>query len=260
MTEMPLELAYSEYGAGPPLLILHGLYGAGANWTSVARRLGEKFHVFTPDMRNHGASPWAPAMDYRAMAGDLARFIERHGLGQAAFIGHSMGGKAAMVLALSEPELVERLIVVDIAPVVRPREAGEYALAMKSLDLAGLTRRAEADARLRPAVPDDMVRAFLLQNLVSGPSGLRWRLNLDAILAGMADLAGFPALPQDVVYDGACLLLRGALSNYVREVDLAAFRARFPLADFVTIAGAGHWVHAERPVEFLAMAERFLAA
>jgi esterase len=256
----PVALAHTDYGAGPLLLILHGLYGAGANWTAIARQLAARYRVSTLDLRNHGASPWAEAMDYRAMAADIAAFIAVAGAGKATLIGHSMGGKAAMTLALAEPALVEKLVVVDIAPVTRPQDVAAFAEAMRAVDLHGVTRRGEVDALLRPQIADDAVRHFLLQNLVAGDHGLRWRLNLDAILAGMDDIAGFPDFPPDIRYPGPALLVRGALSLYVRDSDLAVFSARFPACQFATVPGAGHWVHAERPQEFLATVEGFLAA
>jgi esterase len=256
---MAVALAHAEYGAGPPVLILHGLFGAGVNWTMVARRLAEHFRVFALDLRNHGASPWAPRMDYPAMAEDVASFIAGHDLGRAALIGHSMGGKVAMALALSSPDLVTRLVVVDIAPVERPPTHMAFVEAMLALDLTGLTRRSAADAALRPAVPNDADRQFLLQNLVGGPDGFHWRLNLKAIRDEMAELSGFPDFTADAAYRGPTLVIRGANSGYVADRDLPAFARFFPAFQLVTIASAGHWLHAERPDEFLAAVMPFLA-
>lgn len=257
---MAVALAAAEYGAGPPLLILHGLFGSSTNWTAIARRLGEHFRVFSLDMRNHGASPWAADMTYGAMAEDVEAFIGSHGLGAARIIGHSMGGKAAMMLALRAPERVERLVVVDIAPTSHPPTMGSYADAMRALDLTGLSRRGAAEAQLRHAVPEDAVRLFLLQNLVPGPDGLRWRLNLAAISAHMAELSSFPNLPPDAVFAKPTLVVRGERSDYVGDGDLPAFKRLFPKMSLVTIPGAGHWVHAERSEEFLTAVGPFLAA
>lgn len=256
---MAVALAHVEYGAGPPVIILHGLFGASANWTMVARRLAEHFHVFALDLRNHGASPWAPRMDYAAMAEDVAGFIAAQGLDRAALIGHSMGGKIAMTLALSSPELVERLVVVDIAPTPRPPTHMAFVEAMLALDLHGMTRRTAADAALQPSIPNDAERLFLLQNLVAGPDGLRWRLNLATIRDEMAQLSGFPAFDEAAAYRGPTLVIRGANSDYVEDRDLPEFARLFPAYQLVTIAGAGHWVHAERPTEFLAAVTPFLA-
>ncbi|HUZ72565.1 MAG TPA: alpha/beta fold hydrolase [Stellaceae bacterium] len=256
---MAVALAAAAFGAGPPVLILHGLFGAGANWTTVAHHLAARFRVVTLDLRNHGASPWAEPMDYAAMAEDVAAFMAARGIGRAALVGHSMGGKAAMVLALTEPHLVERLVVVDIAPVAHRPLHGVEVEAMQALDLRGVRRRAAADALLRLRIPDDAVRHFLLQNLVAGPDGMTWRLNLAAIAAAMTTLAGFPALPVGAAYRGPVLAVRGERSDYIADRDLPAFRRLFPTLDLVTIAGAGHWVHAERLEEFLAVVTPFLA-
>ena len=256
---MAVALAHTDQGVGRPVLVLHGLFGSAANWMAVTRRLAQQFRVFALDLRNHGASPWAERMDYHAMAEDVATFIAAQGLGSAAILGHSMGGKAAMVLALTEPALVERLVVVDIAPVPHPPTHTAYVEAMRGLDLRGVTRRGAADALLRPHIPDDAERLFLLQNLVPGPEGMRWRLNLDAILADMAALSGFPDFAPGVHYRGPTLLVRGERSPYVAEGDLPIFRRLFPTVRPVTIARAGHWVHADRTEEFLAAVTPFLA-
>ncbi|HXP30445.1 MAG TPA: alpha/beta fold hydrolase [Stellaceae bacterium] len=256
---MPLALAFAEYGAGPPVVILHGLFGSSRNWTSVARSLAERNRVFTLDLRNHGASPWDDRMDYRVMAEDVAAFLAAQGLSRAALIGHSMGGKVAMVLALTAPEKVDRLVVVDIAPVPRQTTLDGYVEAMRALDLHDASRRGVVDELLRPAVPDDAVRLFLLQNLVPGPEGMRWRINLKAIGRNMPAIAGFPELPSGSVYRGKVLVVRGERSEYVRDKDFDVFRRRFPAFELVTVPGAGHWVHAERPEAFLAAVERFVA-
>ena len=256
---MPLALAFAEYGAGSPVVILHGLYGSGRNWTSVARSLAERYRVFTLDLRNHGASPWDERMDYPAMAEDVAAFLAAQRLARAAFIGHSMGGKAAMVLALTAPEKVERLVVVDIAPVARETTQDGAIEAMRALDLRGAVRRGVVDERLRPAVPDNAMRAFLMQNLVPEEDGMRWRINLAALARNMPALIGFPEFPPDRVYRGPVLVVRGERSDYVRDRDLDAFRQRFPAFELVTVPGAGHWVHAERTEAFLAAVEGFLA-
>jgi esterase len=255
---MAVALASAEYGAGHPVLILHGLFGSAGNWTAVARRLGERFRVFALDLRNHGASPWADPMDYPAMAEDVASFVAAHGLGRAALIGHSMGGKAAMVLALTRPDLVARLVVVDIAPVTRPATTLGLVKAMQGLDLRGVSRRGEANALLKASIPDEAERLFLLQNLVPGAHGMQWRVNLKNILDDIDAIAGFPALPAGTVYPGPTLVVRGERSDHVQDGDRAVFARLFPECRFVTIAGAGHWVHADRTEEFLAAVTPFL--
>jgi pimeloyl-ACP methyl ester carboxylesterase len=257
---MAVTLAYSESGgAGPPVVVLHGLFGAAANWATIARRLGAHFHVFAADLRNHGASPWADAMDYRAMAGDVAALLDAQGLAAASIIGHSMGGKAAMALALAEPARVARLVVVDIAPVARATALEPYVEAMARLDLSRIARRKEADAALAQDIPDAAVRAFLMQNLVASDGGLRWRINLRALDRGMAEIAGFPDFPAGTTYQGPTLVVRGERSDYVDEAGLAAFARFFPGYRLVTIAGASHWIQADAPDAFLDAVVPFLA-
>jgi esterase len=255
---MAVALAWHEHGSGPPVLILHGLFGSAQNSATVARRWAERFHVFALDLRNHCASPWAHAMSYPEMADDVAAFIAARGLTRAAIVGHSMGGKVAMALALASPHLVERLVVVDIAPVAHPATHLEEIEAMRSLDPAQRGRRGAADAALKPRVPDAAVRAFLLQNLVADEAGLRWRINLDVIAAEIATLSRFPDFPPGTSYPGPALVVRGGLSGYVRDRDRAAFARLFPAFRLVTIADAGHWLHAERMDEFLAATTPFL--
>ena len=214
------------------------------------------------DARNHGTSPWAATMTYPEMAGDVAAYIEARGLTGAEILGHSMGGKTAMTLALTRPELVRRLIVVDIAPVPYRRGAQEpyadYVSAMRALDLSGLRRRADADAALAGAIPDPTLRAFLVQNLEVVEGGYRWRMNIDAIEANLESLTGFPVYQSH--YDGPTTVIAGELSNYVKPRDEDAIRARLPSARIVVIDGAGHWPHADQPARLLTQVERALAA
>jgi esterase len=256
---MAVALAHAEWGAGPPVVILHGLFGSAQNWATIARRLGAEFRVLVPDLRNHGASPWARPMDYAAMADDVAAFMAAQKIAAAPIIGHSMGGKAAMVMALSAPELVARLVVVDIAPVARATVLDPYIEAMASLDLSRVKRRAEADAALKPRIADTAVRNFLLQNLVASDGGLRWRLNLEVLRDDMAKIAGFPEFPAGAAYRGPTLAVRGDASDYVDDEGLAAFAKLFPAFRLVTLPGAGHWLQAEAPDAFLAAMTPFLA-
>lgn len=255
---MAVELAATEQGKGPPLVMLHGLFGSARNWASIAKRLAERRRVFALDMRNHGASPWADDMDYGAMAEDVCAFLDAAGLDRTALLGHSMGGKAAMLAALRHPGRIERLVVVDVAPAAYRPVLGAYVEAMQAVDLAGCTRRAEVDAQLRPAVPDPAVRQFLLQNLVAEDGRLRWRLNLDAIGRAMPAISGFPE-PPDRSYDGPALFVAGGRSDYVRPEHEATIRRLFPRATVARVEDAGHWVHAEQPDAFLRTVEPFLA-
>ncbi len=250
-----------------PLIVAHGLFGSASNWRTAARRFGTSRPTLAVDMRNHGDSPWADAMDYRAMGADLLAAIDARFGRPAILLGHSMGGKAAMAAALTAPEKVRALVVVDIAPVVYEHpEHAEIARAMLGVDLSAITRRSEADDALKAAAPDPAMRAFLLQNLAfdgdaagAPPRRARWRPNVRAIEKSVADALDWPAALQRISYAGPTLSIRGGASKYVSEAGLAALRRQFPALEAAAIPGAGHWPHAEDPEAFLALAESFLA-
>lgn len=252
-------LSYTSYGEvtdAPPLLIVHGLFGSARNWGVIARHLSESRRVLAVDMRNHAGSFWAPSHRYEDLAADLAEVIEAE-LGRPDVLGHSMGGKAAMALALTRPELVNRLIVADIAPAAYGHTQTPLIHAMRGLDLAGLDSRAEADRRLAATVADPGTRAFLLQSLDLKADPPRWRLNLDVLEAEMPFLVGWPEIVGR--FDGPVLFLSGAESGYVRPEHRPAIKALFPAARFAKIPGAGHWLHAEKPREFEAAVAAFLS-
>ncbi|WP_291295665.1 alpha/beta fold hydrolase [Elioraea sp.] len=247
---MALPLHVTQLGDGPPLLVLHGLFGHGGNWGGIAKHLAARHRVLLADLRNHGASPHDARMDYPAMAGDIAALISGQGVPMTV-LGHSMGGKAAMLLALTEPALVSRLVVVDIAPRRYPSAFAPYAAAMAAIPLRPDLRRTEADATLRAAVPDAGVRAFLLQNLRFGEGAPSWRCNLPVIAASLDAISDFPALADDARWEGEALFIGGENSTYIDAAGRAAALARFPAAAFAVIPDAGHWVHAEAPEAFL---------
>ena len=261
---MTLDLACAEHGAGAPLVILHGLYGAKRNWGSIAARLAARRRVITVDLRNHGQSPWDARHDYPALAADVARLIEARVGGPADVVGHSMGGKAAMMLALHRPELVSRLVVVDIAPAPSPGTAAVAPRVLRAVPLAGLTRRAEVEEALAATVPDRAVRAFLAANVRGGTGpgcgGLAWTVNLEALDRHFAEILSFPDVPAGVSFPKPTLFVAGGTSDYLRPEHRPAIERLFPDAVVETIAGAGHWVHAEAPEAFLAVVERFLDA
>lgn len=257
---MAVTLAATEYGAGKPVAILHGLFGSARNWASIAQRLAARYRVIAFDLRNHGASPWAEAVDYPAMAEDVCAAMAARGHRRFAVIGHSMGGKAAMTLALSEPEAVERLIVADIAPVALPAPFLGHVRAMRALDLNVVTRRRDADAALAAAIPDPAERGFLLQSLVFADGTPRWQLNLAALEAALPAIGGFPEFPSGTRYDGPTLFIAGGKLSALPADAEPAIRALFPRAIIERIANAGHWVHAEQPAAFLTLVEPFLAA
>jgi len=256
-----LELAYDDFGAaGPPVVILHGLLGSARNWTSIARQLAETHRIFVLDLRNHGRSPWAGTMSFDEMAGDVAAFIERRDLSPAQVVGHSLGGKVAMRLALTRPGLVERLVVVDVAPVAYAHSFGPFVEAMQAVELAAVRRRTDAELQLERAIADPVVCSFLLQNLVKIEDGFVWRVNLAALAANMPELLNFPPSDDEAAYPGPTLFVAGARSRYIKAEHRPLIERLFPAVELVTIPGAGHWVHAERPTEFLAQLRQFLVA
>ncbi len=232
----------------PPLLIAHGLFGSARNWNAIARRLATGREVLVPDMRNHGDSPWLASHGYPDLAADLAEVIEPDR--PADVVGHSMGGKAAMMLALTRPELVRRLIVADIAPVAYTHSQSDLIAAMKGLDLAtSPTTRTAMDERLAHDIAEPGVRAFLLQSLDLKADPPRWRLNLDVLDAEMPRIIGWPQ-PNGAVHDGPVIFLSGGESDYLRHEHRPAIRELFPQARFATLRGAGHWLHADQPRAF----------
>ena len=234
--------------AGTPLLIAHGLFGSARNWNVIAKRLSETRPVVTVDMRNHGASPWFDTQSYADMAGDLAEVID----GQADVLGHSMGGKAAMVLALQHPEKVRKLIVGDIAPVAYSHSQMGPIEAMRGVDLGAISSRAEAQEQLTGL--EAGVDTFLLQSLDLKEK--KWKLNLDVLDAEMAKIVGFPEVSG--TFDGPALFLSGAKSVYVLPEYRPQIKALFSQAKFAKIPDAGHWLHAEKPREFEAAVIAFL--
>ncbi|KNG95190.1 alpha/beta fold hydrolase [Pseudaestuariivita atlantica] len=239
----------------PPALIVHGLYGSARNWGVIAKRLSDTCQVLAVDMRNHGASPHLPTHSYPDLAADLAEVIDAHG-GRAAVIGHSMGGKAAMVLALTRPDAVSRLMVADIAPVAYSHTQLPFIHAMQAVDLSRVEKRSDVDAQLARHVDDPTLRSFFTQSLDLKEK--RWRLNLDTLAAEMPKILSFPEISG--TYTGPTLFLSGADSTYVTREHRPRILELFPSARFAKIPGAGHWLHAEKPREFEAAARAFLTA
>lgn len=260
------------HGEGSALVLLHGLFGMAANFGVVQRRLAATHRVIAFDLRNHGASPHDPAMSYSIMAGDVLDSLDALGVGQAAVLGHSMGGKVAMQLALRHPSLLRALVVVDAAPTAYPATGtrtddpdeevspfADFITAMRAIDLGALRTREEADAALLQAVPSDAVRSFLLQSLVrDGATGWRWRLNLELLGRDLGALRAFPEPPPGATYAGPTLWIAGALSTYVLDQDRARMDELFPASRLVRVKNAGHWVHSEQPEVFLATVRQFL--
>jgi pimeloyl-ACP methyl ester carboxylesterase len=247
-----------ELGSGEPIVLLHGLFGAAQNFGAVQKRLAARggWRVIALDLRNHGESPHDDGMTYRAMAEDVAETLGALGASPATVVGHSMGGKVAMTLAMTRQETVRRLVVVDIAPVAHSPVLREYVAAMRALPLrAGLTRR-EAEAALADAIPQPGIRAFLLSNLRLHAHPPAWRLNLPAIDAAMPAIEGFPALQGS--FAGAVLFLAGERSGYIRPEHHVVIQELFPGARIEQVPGAAHWVHADNPDGFLHLLTGFL--
>ncbi|MGP9792067.1 alpha/beta fold hydrolase [Roseinatronobacter sp. NSM] len=236
----------------PGLLIVHGLFGSARNWGAIAKRMADDRRVISVDMRNHGDSPWHDSHGYDDLAHDLAQVITAEGAPMDV-LGHSMGGKAAMMLALTQPELVNRLLVADIAPVAYGHSQTHLIDAMRKLDLTALKSRADADAALGKDIADRGVRAFLLQSLDLRAARPRWRLNLDVLEREMPRITGWP---DDVTgsFPRPALFLSGANSDYVLPEHRSAIKALFPAAKFAKLPDAGHWLHAEAPRPFEATA------
>ena len=252
-----MQLFRQSYGEGPPLLIIHGLFGASGNWVTLARKVYAKhFRTITLDLRNHGRSPHSSDFSYDLMSEDVLTLMEEEGIEHAHILGHSMGGKLAMHLALEHPDVVDRLVVADIGPQNYPARHGALFDAMEALHPEHYSSREEIDVVLARDIPSPEVRQFLMKNLQRHGDGLQWGINLPAIREGYPEIIG-PIESWDS-FDGETLFVRGANSDYLVESDVTRIRALFPFADMVTIEGAGHWLHAEAPSEFADITLNFL--
>jgi pimeloyl-ACP methyl ester carboxylesterase len=248
---MAVKLAFEAVGEGPPVVVLHGLFGSGRNWAPIAQALAATHRVYLPDARNHGASPWSDTMSYPEMAFDVLELIERERLQRPVLVGHSMGGKTAMALALEHPDAIAGLAVIDIAPQVYADQFSPYVTAMRGLDIATAASRKEIRDTLATRLGGDAPVDFLLQNLRRQEERFDWRLNLMATAMCMRDLCGFPTHLLDGSYEGPALFLSGGESDYVRPDAHAAIARLFPAAELEEIPQAGHWVHADEPQALL---------
>ena len=255
-----MTLHTTTYGDhGPPIVFCHGLFGQGKNWTSIAKTFADEHQVLLIDLPHHGRSPWPDHFDYLDMSDQVAATLPDEAV---TLVGHSMGGKLAMILALRHPERVQRLCVVDVAPVDygSAGEFGGYIEAMRGLDLDALESRSQASDALTEAVPSQTVRGFLLQNLRHVGDGWRWQPNLEVLGEELAEVTGWPAdeLADEAPYDGPVLWVTGGDSDYVTDEQAAEMERWFPTTRRVTIKGAGHWVHSQRPEVFIEVLRRFV--
>lgn len=251
-----MELFYREFGQGSPVIILHGLFGFSDNWQTIAKGLSADHLVIAPDLRNHGRSPHDDDHSYPVMAEDIRQFMEQHWMFSATVVGHSMGGKVAMQLALSHPEMVEKLVVIDMEPGKADDNHSSIFRALLDLDLSKMTARKDIDAYLTDRISDAGTRQFLLKNVTREDDGrFTWKMNLPVLWQHYSDiLAGVTGDP----YDKPALFIRGSRSDYIKDADLPLIRTLFPKADIVTVEGAGHWVHADKPDELLKLLKEFL--
>lgn len=251
-------LAYQTFGdtALPPLIVAHGLFGSGRNWATLAKRWSDLRHVVAVDMRNHGASPHHDTHGYPALAQDLSDMIDAFG-GRADVLGHSMGGKSSMVLALTAPEKVDRLIIGDIAPVAYDHDQSQYLAAMRRVDARSMTKRSDVTAALTEQGVEPEMVGFFAQSF--DVASRQWRYNLDALERDMPHILSFPDV-GDAQFDGPTLFLSGAQSDYVTHAYRPQIRALFPKARFAKLNGAGHWLHAEKPDAFDEAVRVFLEA
>lgn len=253
---MAVSLHHTDLGGqgNPPLLLLHGLLGSSRNWQTAGRDLTSNWHVVALDARNHGRSPHDAAMNYEVLADDVAAWMQAHGLARAALVGHSMGGKTAMLLACRRPDLIERLVVVDIAPkdYFWVAHRGEFA-AMNELDLGSIQSRAEAEMRFEARVPNLGMRKFLTTNLDRDEAGRwKWTVNLPVLTEALPGLERNSLAAGDR-YDGPTLFIAGGKSQYVQADDHAAIRRHFPAARIEVIAESGHNPHMEARERFVAL-------
>ncbi len=257
-----MELFYRRYGdtGAQPLIILHGLFGTSDNWVSYSRRMAEEgFEVFALDQRNHGQSPKIPAFNYFALTDDLYDFIEDHGIENPVLLGHSLGGKVAMRFTLENPELVKRLVVVDISLKSYPprREHLQIIKAIRSVDTSKLQNRREAEDLLSKVIPSMRVRQFILKNLHrTSQNTFEWRLNVDGIEPNLNEM--FAGIVMDETFEKPTLFIKGGVSDYLLLEDFPHIRKNFPNAEIVTIDGTSHWVQAEAPERFFQLTSGFI--
>lgn len=252
-----MELYSREFGQGNPVVILHGLFGFSDNWQTIAKGLSDTHLVVTPDLRNHGRSPHVPTISYPEMAEDLKAFMEAHWMFSAAVIGHSMGGKVAMQLALSHPDMVERLVVVDIAPGQADDNHSYIFDALLGMDLSKMKTRQEAETYLAERITDVGTRQFLLKNITREHDGrFTWKMNLPVLREHFDDILA--PVGGEPPFDKPVLFVRGSRSDYIKDTDFPLIKSLFPQAELVTVEGAGHWVHADKPGELLGILKRFL--
>uniref|UniRef100_UPI00404867B7 alpha/beta fold hydrolase n=1 Tax=Algoriphagus sp. TaxID=1872435 RepID=UPI00404867B7 len=251
-----MQLNFKKSGSGPPLVILHGLFGSLDNWFSIAKELVEHYTLYLVDQRNHGDSPHSTEWNYGVMVEDLLELLDAEGLDSVYLMGHSMGGKTVMNFAVQYPERVSKLIVGDIAPRYYPIHHQVILEGLNALDLSQLQSRKEADDLLAPYIPELGIRQFLLKSLGRDTNGFAWKINLSGITQHIEEVG--KALDEETVFEGPTLFLGGANSSYIQEKDLSDMKRHFPNCTWISIPNAGHWLHAEQPQAVVAAMRKFL--
>jgi esterase len=252
----PLPLHYRIQGEnGDWVLLLHGLFGAGDNLGALAKALMNEFRVVQIDLRNHGRSPHSDEMSFAAMAADIVLLQDTLGIARSHVVGHSLGGRVAMQLALHDASRVQRLVIADIAPVAYAPHHTEILAALKALDVKGIANRGEVDAQLAQSIPEIGVRQFLLKSLYKDGDVWRWRFNLPALQANYANIT---VAQNGEPFVGPTLFIKGELSKYIQPEYEIAMRTLFPHFELKIIEGAGHWLHGEKPEEFNRLVRQFL--
>lgn len=254
-----MKLFFRDFGTGPTLVILHGLFGISDNWVTLGKRFGEQFHVIIPDLRNHGRSPRSDLFDFPSMEQDILELIEEETNGTVMLMGHSLGGRVAVNLALHHQEMIRKLVIVDISLKKYPPQKEHLALigAMHALDLSQSGSREEIEEQLRQRIPGLKLRRFVMKNLYWTERGkLAWRLNLPVISESLPAIFDGDETPGR--FPGPTLFIRGERSDYIQDSDLKAIHEKFPGSTVRTIRGASHWVHADNPGEFYQVVSSFL--
>jgi esterase len=258
-----MELNYRQYSEnGAPVLVLHGLFGRLSNWGWHCKQLAQQYAVYGVDLRNHGDSPHSDQLDYQVMAEDVRQLIVRLGLESCCIVGHSMGGKVAMQLALSFPDLIEKLVIVDIAPVSYPEDADGHMnvlAAMDAVKLGEIKSRTQAEVTIEDYIPQEATRKFLLTNLVRNKEGsFEWRLDKDSIRKNYANLRA--ELIATMSFLKPVLFIKGSLSPYIKPEHEAQIKELFPAASVKLLMDAGHWLHAEKPQALQKILLKFLSS
>ena len=251
-----MQLNFKKSGSGPPLVILHGLFGSADNWYSIAKDLEGSFTLYLVDQRNHGDSPHSSVWNYEVMVEDVRELLVTEGLDSVYLMGHSMGGKTAMNFAVRYPGRVRRLIVGDIAPRYYPIHHQVILEGLNAIDLSQLQSRKEADDHLAKFIPELGIRQFLLKSLGRDGQGFAWKINLSVITEKIEEVG--KALEEGAIFEGPTLFLSGANSNYIQEKDLPDMKRHFPNFTWVSIPNAGHWLHAEQPQAVIKEIRNFL--